>query len=491
MNGGSRQHRIFAWAWPTGAIDQLLRAAAHVDQNQAQAAWRQWTHGRDLDDVGFNEMRLLAAVSPRLDRLDPTQPERNRIVGIARSLWSRSQMVLREVQPAIESLRQANIEVMALKGAGRVARNPFALKFRFVNDVDVLVRPHDFRRAFNLLDAAGWRSTAAGSANFHRTLLDRVHGLNLIRGDLGDLDLHRSAIHHPHQSLRDDELMWARAGVGAIAQCPVRVLSSTDTMIVALAHGGCGGHRTSDWLLDIVDAIDGGGIDWELVQDAIGRRQLEVPAAVTWTYLAERLQRPVPSDVIDWVVKRAKRKPLDLTVGLFLSRPKNDFSPPLKAARAFAKMWRLRGKNGESNSSSARITRRAWRLLVNPSAALAPLEYKTPIRPPDREPGSSWQGLVEATITLPTPHGARRIEFELNVGNRHVARVKHRKWIARGKKLTLRFRVDVELFSGEGELILEAAPGRGLRPNASDKLSKRYSRLPFSLIDIRCQRSAP
>jgi hypothetical protein len=208
MTGRSRRNEIFAWAWPTGSIDQLLRAAAHVDEQEAQAAWRQWIRENDLDLVCFNEMRLLATVAPRLDRLDPKQPERNRIVGIARSLWSRSQVVLREVQPAIESLRHANIEMMVLKGAGRAARDHSALKSRFVNDVDVLVRPHEFRRAFDLLDAAGWRSTAAGSALYHRTLLDRVHGLNLIRGDLGDLDLHRSAIHHPHQSLVDDEQMW-------------------------------------------------------------------------------------------------------------------------------------------------------------------------------------------------------------------------------------------------------------------------------------------
>jgi hypothetical protein len=490
MNGESAQNRLFAWAWPKGTIDQLLRAAAHVDQHHAQAAWRQWTHGRDLDDVGFNEMRLLAGVALRLDRLDPSQPERNRIVGIARSLWSRSQLVLREIQPAIETLRHANIEVMALKGVGRVARNPAALKFRFVNDVDILVRPHEFRRAFELLDAAGWQSTAAGSAKYHRTLLDHVHGLNLIRGEIGDLDLHRSAIHHPHQSLPDDELMWARAGTGAIAQCPVRVLSDTDTMIVALAHGGSGGHRTSDWLLDIVDAIDRGGIDWELVFDAVGRRQLEVSAAVTWTYLAERLQRPIPRAAIDWAVKRAKRRPLDLASGLCLSRPKDDLGPPLKLVRALAKLWRHRGQNQETGSSSARVTRRAWPLLGSPSATVAPLEYQTPIRPPDREPGSPWQGLVEVTIAFPAPQRARRIEFELNVGNRHVARVKHRKWSARGKKLLLRFRAEIELQAGEGELVLEAAPGRGLRPNASPQLIERYSRLPFSLSEVTFRRRA-
>lgn len=487
MIGHARRLGIFAWAWPTGSVDQLLRAAAHVKESEAQVAWRRWVGAKDLDDVRFNEMRLLAAVAPRLKRLDPTHPARNQIVGIGRMLWSRSQMVLREVQPAFAALRQADVETMILKGAARVARDPTSLRLRFVNDVDVLVHPRDFRRAFDLLDVTGWRSTSTGSAHFHRTQLDRVHGINLIRGNLADLDLHRSAFHHPHESLADDSLMWSRSDVGLLACCPTRVPSATDTVVIALAHGGQGGHRTSDWLLDIVDAINSGAVAWNLLQDVIERRKLDVPAAVALTYLAAKLQIPVPPRVLDQIVARARRASLGLLTGLMLSHPKNDFSRPLKLVRVAAKMWQLRGKKSSRNRGPEGITLRARSLWKTPSAEVSPPTYQAAIELPDREPGNAWQGIVEATIALPATSKARRMEFELNTKTRHVARLTHRTLTDCATKLTLQFRVPVELGSDDDDLILESVSARGLRPNAPRRSTDRYARIPFSVVDVRCQ----
>jgi len=85
---------------------------------------------------------------------------------------------------------------------------------------------------------------------------------------------------------------------------------------------------------------------------------------------------------------------------------------------------------------------------------------------------------------------ARRIEFELNTAQRHVARVKHRKWTRRGRSLQLRFQVPVSLQSDEPELTLEAVPGRGLRANAPPALVDRYGELPFQVVQLRCRRRA-
>jgi Uncharacterised nucleotidyltransferase len=487
----SRGHTVFCWAWPKNSIDHLLQAAAHADDDAARAAWRQWAHGRDLDDVRFNEMRLLAAVAPRLNRLDPAHGARSRIVGIERMLWSRSQVVLRDIQPALELLRQEHIDMMVLKGAARAAREASALKLRFVNDVDILVAPHDFRRAFDLLDAAGWRSTATGTSHFQRAQLDRVHGVNLIQGNFADLDIHRSAFHEPHMSLEEDSWMWDRSQAGSLAECPVRVPSATDTVILALAHGGPSGHRTSDWLLDMVAAVNSGGVDWKLWQEIIERRHLEASAAVSLTYLADKLGCPIPGDTLEWTVGRARRAPVALATGLLLSRPKDSLSPPLKLARLVTKAWRTRREQRKSRGAeSAGVTRRArprWGAAVGDPA---PAVHQTTIRPPDRQPDGRWQGIVDVTLALPTLKRARRIEFELHTEQRHVARVTYRKLTAHARRLTLHFRAPVTLEPEERELLLEAAPGRGLRPNAPRNLADRYAPVPFSVVDIRCRRQS-
>jgi hypothetical protein len=490
MGGRSRQHAIFAWAWPHEPIDRLLQAAAHAQDDAARQAWRRWAHGKDLDDVQHNEMRLLAAVAPRLAKLDPTHEERNRIVGIERMLWSRSLVLLRHMQPAFESLHQAGIEIMILKGAARVARDPKALRLRFVNDVDILVRPADFRAAFDLLDAAGWRGTGTGTANFHRAQLDYLHGVNLIHGEIADLDLHRSAFHEPHLSLDDDAQMWDRSTQGALAGCPARVPSATDTIVMAVAHGGEGGHRTSDWLLDIIDAVGSGTVDWDLLQGILERRRLLVPAAVSLTYLADQLQCPIPSDALESIVSQARRSRISLALGLLLSHPKDSFSTPMKLARITAKAWHTRNRNKVPAAEPVGVTRRA-RIVWSAASAEPTAEiYHTTIRVPDRGAGDAWQGVVEAIITLPELKRARRIEFELSAGPRHVARVKYRKWTSRSRRVTLRFRAPVELAAGEDELRLEAAPGRGLRTTAPAKLAERYGPVPFRVVAIRCHRAA-
>ncbi|MCX7429152.1 MAG: nucleotidyltransferase family protein [Planctomycetia bacterium] len=485
MTRRGRRHALFAWAHPAGSLDQLLQAAALADEGGARIAWRQWAQRQDLDNVRFNEMRLLAAVAPRLETLGQAHPARDRIAGIERMLWSRSQIVLRDVRPALESLHQARIGMLLIKGAARIARNPAAIKTRVLNDVDVLVRPDQFRRAFDILDAAGWRSTGTGSAKFQRARLGHVHGVNLIRGSLADVDLHRSALHPPHASLEEDAGIWTRSDGGLLAGFPVRVPSATDTVIVALAHAALDGHTTSDWVLDVVDAIDSGLVDWELTQQIVKRRQLDVAAAVALTYLAERLQRPVPVEVLDGIARRAKRRPIRLLSGLLSAHPKDTLSRPLKLARGLAKLARLHG----GSAKPVGVTRWAWRRGNTHGNFEAPV-FRARITPSDRRPDGTWRGFVEATVSLAVPATARRIEFELNTDKRHLARVRHRKLIARAGTVTLRFRVPVELASDDTDLILEAVPGRGLRANASPTLADRYRELPFSLVNLTCRRRA-
>jgi hypothetical protein len=482
--------RLLAWAYPSGPIDLLLRAAVLDNERQARTAWRQWADVHELNNVDFSTLRLLAAVGPRLEVLDPTHAARNRIVGIQRVLWSQSQLALREVQPALEILRQANIERMLLKGTARVARDAAAAKARFVNDVDLLVRPPDFSRAFDLLLDAGWRSTAAGSAQFQRATLATAHGVNLIRGDLADLDLHRTALHDSHQSLAEDVALWARSEPASLVGCPVRVPSATDTVVVALAHGGLGGHSTSDWLLDIVDAIRSGSVDWQLLGDIVQKRRLELAAAVSLSYVAQRLQCPVPADVLNRIVQRSKRRPLAWLTGMLFARPKNTLGRPARFARAVAKLFRLPGTPCVGQAKSPGTLRRARPLWRGAEGVMTTPVYRVTIAPGDRQADGSWSGRVETTISVAAPPDKRRIEFELNTGGRHIARLRHRKLAAGPRNLSLRFTVPVQLGPYDRELTLEAVPLRGLRANAAQKLLDRYGPLPFRVLQLKCQRRA-
>ena len=127
---------IFAWAHPGGSVDQLLKVAALPSDEQALKIWNQWLQTHQLDEIQFREMRLLAHTVPRLERIAPQSPAHQRLIQSTRLLWARSQMALAEIRPALQTLHRANINMMALKGAARISRDPQAIKTRIVNDVD-------------------------------------------------------------------------------------------------------------------------------------------------------------------------------------------------------------------------------------------------------------------------------------------------------------------------------------------------------------------
>ena len=61
---------LLRYAWPTPAIDNLLRAAL-ADDATATAAWKDFERGADLDHLAGGEMRLVGLVSKRLPVIAP------------------------------------------------------------------------------------------------------------------------------------------------------------------------------------------------------------------------------------------------------------------------------------------------------------------------------------------------------------------------------------------------------------------------------------
>jgi hypothetical protein len=105
--------------------------------------------------------RLVAWIAPGCahpdvaSRLTPSQRdalEGERVVALARA-----EEVVEETFEAVEALETAGIEVRALKGVVHATRFYGDVTRRFQRDVDVLVRPADFERAFATIERLGYR----------------------------------------------------------------------------------------------------------------------------------------------------------------------------------------------------------------------------------------------------------------------------------------------------------------------------------------------
>ena len=309
----------FAWAWPTGGRDQLLRAAILPDHQAALAVLEAWINEHPLDDATFTEQRLLVGIAARLPEGLPF-PERPRLRGIERMLWTRSIVGLRAAAAGMATLNAAGLDVMVFKGAARAAINMADLRGRVAHDVDVLMRREQMDAAIAVLEADGWVAGGDGARDMQRAM-----GIDFRKGEHGAIDLHRFSCHQIGWRERADAGVWERSRPVEFLGTTVRVPSPEDRLVIAIAHGGIDGHSHSDWLVDCARLI-AEGLDWPLVVDLLEERKLMAYAGIALSYLHDRCSVTIPDDAYRQIVRQARRNPLRLWGALVESKPKREHS---------------------------------------------------------------------------------------------------------------------------------------------------------------------
>lgn len=483
MTVGTVIRSIFRQAWPSPSIDHLMRAALLTDDGEAALAWRAFESTTDFDNPTWGEMRLLGLVSNRLATLAPESPIRPRVGGVERQNWARSRIVIGEAASGLRALRAASVDILVVKGGAIAARGGDDARWRMVNDLDIVVRPDAIETAYDVLVADGWIPAGTGTALYQREGLGDAVGVNFVRGKFGNLDLHRTAFHAPYLSLADDPPIWERSVAGSLAGAKVRLPSATDFIVIGLAHGALDAHKHSDWLADIALAIDRGEVDWPLFEEVVGARGLEGPAAGALSYVAERLQRPVPAALIERLETDALRKPLALAARLAETRPKSDGFGLAWTMRLLAKQTRLR--RGRKNKVHDFPTFRPSWLRPRKGKEPGPGALHHPLPVTGRDPEKAWTGTIDLTLLVDLPPVKRRVEFEINSDNRHVARLRARVTNRGRRTRAFRFKFPLTLRPGEGGIVLAAAPARVFNSDVPPALLERYDALPFRLVDCR------
>jgi len=472
-------------AWPQGSLDSLLRAVVLADRAGAADAWRAFEANADFDRLNWGEFRLISLAARRLAELAPDSPMRPRIAGIERSIWSRSQLAIGETATGLRELGAASVAILVVKGAARAAMGGAAARGRIVNDIDVVVRPPDMERAFDILIEDGWIPSASGSPLYHRSRLAGLTGVNLVRGEFGNIDLHRTPFKTPFDSLPDDAPIWDRSQPGRLGYAQVRVPAPLDTLTIAVAHGSLDAHRNSDWLADIAMAVDA-GVDWAEFEEIAARRRLSTAAAIALGYVRERLERDIPSATLARLEAVAGRNPLRLVAAIAEARPKSTRFGLFSLPRALAKQSRLLRVYRRANRKSRIVI--AWPFVSAPNAApAAEAGLRHEIALTGRIAGQPWSGRVDIRILVELPPAARRVEFELNTPQRHLMRLRAVTRNAGRRLKILRFRTGVALEGGDTALVLEAVPARSFNSSAPKDKVERYAATPFRPVAIEAR----
>lgn len=473
--GGSKRFPQLSWAWPTGDLDLLIRAAADSDAGTALQAARQWLASNEIDAVTFREHRLLAAVSERFGRELKDAPASPRLAGLQRLLWTRSQLALREARPVLTRLLSSGVRIMLLKGAARLAVDPPAARSRISHDIDILVPHSQIFEAFDCLTDMGWQPATGVSACAVRHRLTSIRAVNFLRGEYGDVDLHQQGYHPLHADPEDDEAVWERAEQVEFAGNAVLAPSAADRLAMSIAHGSLDAHVHSDWLIDCHAATQCGNVDWATFVRAIRARQLGVEAGIALTYLVSALGSNIPEDVTREVMRSAYDRSMAHRVSVLVqARPRDAGGRLSNIARGIAKL--RRPASSISTQLPSEIVFSGRRSL----SGLNPIRSRSTLRSAIELSVSAPVGDTHVKIVLDCHLSTtrRRIEFELRSGSEYLARLSYRNWD--GLKGWRRLVFEGTIRNSEAApLTLEARPLRNLRPNASENELRRYGAVPF------------
>ncbi len=289
--------------------DEQLLVAAFGGTSRAVVAWDDWSRGRDLAKLDAMEIRLLPAVYQNLrDAGRPDGEIAPFVKELARSLWVRTQVLLRDAAATVTLLSRHDIHPVLLKGAALVAGRYSDVLARPMSDFDLLVKPAEALAVTDLLASAHWQPVMP----MDRHIVTYRHSL-LFRKPGAGCDLHWRTLWESHDGEADDRLMH-EAEPATLHGVAVRVPRPEHLLLQVIVHGTRSFHPAVRWIGDALAVLRkrGHDLDWLLFVREAETRRLEYPAGEALTYLAAHFDALVPSDVLTHLgsrrVSRAQRR---------------------------------------------------------------------------------------------------------------------------------------------------------------------------------------
>ena len=327
-----------------GATETLLLQACLLDREGSRRAWDALTElGVDVSDLlthGGHGMRRLAPLlyealrAHQLDA-DPELLTRCRMAGMREELRARA--FARVTATVFDTLEEAEIEFVVLKGAALaepVYGNPV---LRHSHDLELLVPEADVHRAAAALRDAG----CDGSEPL------RASGKLRVFHDSGLPVVLRTRLFEPELYGGDWEWCRGRTATVTVAGREALVLKPALALHHVCVHAAYGHGRSSlQWVTDAVLLVRGGMgggpdfcPDWTDLLESMERSQTALPLSTILAYLAREFAVAAPASVTEAVQRSAARAtPLEREVALrcvWWGRPRN-FT---KAIRAEVGWW--------------------------------------------------------------------------------------------------------------------------------------------------------
>jgi len=279
-----------AAVWEPSPRELLLLRAGLWRGEAARNAWSEWRQGEgaEIDASDPARERLLPLAYRNLGPLSDADPDAELLRTIYRESWAGNQRSAGLGRGAIEALRSAGVEPMALKGCALVEsayRDPGA---RPAGDFDLAVRPERISEAVIALCDANLTPSQKDPVRW----LNVHHSLAFADPSGAEVDLHRGILWRPGL----EEKFWEGAVDLEVAGLRVRALCPADQLLHVCVHGAAWNPmRPIRWAADAFKVMEAAGedLDWDRLVWMSERGRLTLPLRDTLSYLARELQAPV------------------------------------------------------------------------------------------------------------------------------------------------------------------------------------------------------
>jgi len=306
----------FGRLWPA-PDQQLLIEAATADAGRAEAAFRKWRSGVNLDDeFRLSVLRLIPLAYHNLLRIGVSDPLMIRLKGSYRRAWYDAQQLFHRCRPAVELLLDRGLEVMLTKGAPLALSYYGNLAVRPMSDIDVCVRPTKARVAIDLLRKAGWMPLSRPTSSFLRF----KHGLQFNHPDGGQIDLHWSPIREALGALAA-EWAWEESEPLDFLGLAVRQPTPAVMLLHQIVHGVRLSNETQvRWIPDCLTVmrVRGHDLDWARVTQGGRRLKVSRRVALGLRHLVERYDAAVPPEVLSTLEQAPRAVPERLEEMVYL-----------------------------------------------------------------------------------------------------------------------------------------------------------------------------
>ena len=258
-------------------------------------AWRDWRRSNpDIDVLDLGSYRLLPLAYRNLGPLLADDPDAGRLKGVYRRSWADNQLVLKGGRRAIAALREAGLEVLALKGGALIASAYRDVGARPMSDLDLAVRSDAVAAAVAALEAAGFEPSRDQPARALRV----HHSVGFKDAEEREIDLHRGTLWRAGL----DQDFWQAAVPVEVGGAPVLTLCPGDQLLHVCVHGaGWNPVQPFRWVADAYKVLEAAGeaLDWDRLVALATRGRVSLPLCAALSYLADELDAPVPAATVE------------------------------------------------------------------------------------------------------------------------------------------------------------------------------------------------